>query len=347
MSDLIIDAPLLSCPDPSQFSQDDFQNIFLNFLTRLSDLSNLRLHCKSIRFWRDLELAEVLYEQNSYPFRHSLTAAFNELFDPVDFQLEDVNILAIALLERSMRLEDAGEIQEIIVSSCVLSDDPIVDRSLASVNHLCRLTSLALPIFGDGNEFSSNVYLVSRESDSPSESIGVACTVDMAVDSEGEYIAELPAISVRLPIYLGGDTFCTTTDLVKWWSAATSDAIIDSCGIQAGRTQQDIWSAITLAHKNMTVGEHFIATARALGFMHVNTKINRLLRVCADLVLRRNLADSHWLRDGMGPMAPQKAKGKWRAWRHDIDQEFHLHYWRDGDNIELANVVVHNDFSIE
>lgn len=169
----------------------------------------------------------------------------------------------------------------------------------------------------------------------------------MAVDTNGKYSTDLSAISVRLPIYPGGDAFCKATDLVKWWSVATSDAIIDSCGIQAGLTEENIWSVITIVHKNLTLGGNFIATARALGFMHVDTKISRLLRVCADLVLRRNLADSHWLRNGMGPMAPQKSKGDWRAWRHDIDHEFHLHYWKYGENIELANVVVHNDFSID
>jgi hypothetical protein len=80
--------------------------------------------------------------------------------------------------------------------------------------------------------------------------------------------------------------------------------------------------------------------------MHDERKINRLLRACAELLSGNNMAASHWLRVGKGGNDKQRSRDHWRAWRHDIDNEFHLHYWRYGTRIEIANVVVHSDFNI-
>lgn len=346
MSDLLIDAPMLACPDPRYYSHDEFQGIFLDFLSRLSDLSDLRLNCKSVSFWRDVQLAEVLYEENSYPFRHSLAAAFAALFEECEFQLEDINVLATALLEKSLRLELSGVVQEVVVSSCVLSGDPVRDRSPGSIEHLCKMTCMALPILGDGKSFYPNVYLVSKKTSSESVAIEVQCAVDLILQNDESYNIEAPPVLTTLPLFLDSSHFCGSVDLVKWWSRGTEDSILDACAIQAGREERDIFEIFSSVRKNLRIGPMFIATARTFGFMHDPKKISRILRVCVDIILRRNLADSHWLRDGKGAGEAQKSKGKLRAWRHDIDYEFHLHYWRNGDIVELANIVSHNDASI-
>lgn len=346
MSDLLIDAPMLACPDRKYYADDEFQEVFLDFLSRLSDLSELRLNCKSVRFWRDVNLAEVLYEENSYPFRHSLAAAFEALFEESEFQLEDVNVLATALLEKSLRLELNGDVQDVVVSSCVLNGDPIVGRSPRSVEHLCKMTCMALPILGDGKSFSPNVYLVSKKTSSNSIAIEVQCAVDLVLENDEIYKVDVPAVLATLPLFLDSGHFCNSVDLVSWWSRGTEDSILDACGIQAGREAQDVFDILSAIRKNLQIGPMFISTARALGFMHDGKKISRILRVCVDLILKRNLADSHWLREGKGAGEAQKTKGKWRAWRHDIDYEFHVHYWRNGDLIELANIVSHNDNTI-
>ena len=58
-------------------------------------------------------------------------------------------------------------------------------------------------------------------------------------------------------------------------------------------------------------------------------------------------AATHALRSGAGGGNRQRMRGKDSAWRRDVDYEYHLHYWEcEAGNVELANLVVHNEFSI-
>lgn len=346
MSEFIVDAPLLACPDPDQWSRNDFQQIFTDYLSRLSDLAMLRSTCKSIRFWRDEELPVVLNEQNCYPFRHSLTKAFQQLFDPLEFQLEDVNVLATALLERSMRIEDSGDIKDLVVSGCSIVGDPATNRSVLFLNHLCRLMALALPVLGDGDEFKENTYVASCGVATSSKTITTNYTVDMVEKADGSYFDNFQPTTVKIENYRGAVSLFRDADLTAWWATSSEQSVVDVCAIHTCAGQNDPWKMMESTLDLLDVGVEFISSARALGFMHNPQKIERLLRVCGDLVSGRNLANSHWLRVGRGANDAQRVRGEWRAWRHDIDDEFHLQYWRLGNRIELANVVVHNDFNI-
>lgn len=98
------------------------------------------------------------------------------------------------------------------------------------------------------------------------------------------------------------------------------------------------------------VGDDFWRTAAAFGFGHERGKIGRLVDACVDAIVgdpRRG--EPHPLRTNRGPNAANvtRARDDAVAMRRDIDDEFHLHYWRrPGRGPELASVVVHNDFSI-
>lgn len=346
MSEFIVDAPLLACPDPSQWSRDEFQKVFTEYLSKLADLAMLRATCKSIRFWRDEELLLVLNEQNCFPFRHSLTRAFQQLFDPLEFQIEDINVLATALIEKSMSIEDAGDIKDIVVSNCSLAGDPAPNRSTVFLNHLCRVVALALPVLGNGKEFNTNTYIASCGASTSSKELIANYTVDMAEKADGSYLEDFEPTTVQVENYRGALSLFNDANLTAWWATSSEQAVIDVCTIHECASQQDPWEKFKSIRDAFSVGLNFISSAQALGFMHDPRKINRLLRVCGDLASGRNLADSHWLRAGKGANEAQRMRNDWRAWRHDIDDEFHLHYWRQSNRIELANVVVHNNFDI-
>jgi hypothetical protein len=348
VSNFIVDAALLACPDPSRFPKNDFQEIFKTYLSRLVDVALLRANCKSIRFWRDDGLSAVLQEQDCYPFRHSLNQAFSQLFDPEDFQIEDVNLLTMTLLDRSLSLEDFGDIKEISVSACSIIDDPVHNRNKEFLEYLCHVIALAVPVLGNKNEFHPNTYLASTGSDKSTEYLIANYTVDIAEYSDGSYSEVSEKKSVKIAGYRGAVSYFEGVDLAAWWSTATEQAVIDVCGVYAALTvlQGSAWHTLGILKKAISLGKEFIPSAQRLGFMHEPAKILKLIRVCVDLSFGKNLSDSHWLRAGMGPNEPQRKRGDWRAWRHDIDYEFHLHYWRNGDRVEIANVVVHNDFKI-
>lgn len=73
----------------------------------------------------------------------------------------------------------------------------------------------------------------------------------------------------------------------------------------------------------------------------------KILRSIVKTVRRDNSRATHALRTGPGGNDPQLMRGEDKAWRRDIDDEFHLHYWECSERtIELASVVHHNNFSI-
>ena len=75
-----------------------------------------------------------------------------------------------------------------------------------------------------------------------------------------------------------------------------------------------------------------------------------LLRAIVETLEQANMAATHWLRTGPGGDDPQRMRGsdQAKAWRRDIDCDYHLHYWicKDGD-VEIASVnYPHDDFTI-
>ena len=75
-----------------------------------------------------------------------------------------------------------------------------------------------------------------------------------------------------------------------------------------------------------------------------------VLRVIVETLERVNTAATHWLRTGAGANKPQRVRrsDQAHAWRRDVDDEHHLHYWNCGGGvIEVASVSFpHNDFTI-
>lgn len=93
----------------------------------------------------------------------------------------------------------------------------------------------------------------------------------------------------------------------------------------------------------------FPASLTDTGFGHEVSKIEALIRVCADTLLRVNMAKVHALRAGLGAGNPQRLRKRdgAKGWRRDITYEYHLHYWLSDTAVEFANVVVHEDFGID
>ena len=154
MSDFLIDAPLLACPDPGNYQSGEFESPFTGFLRRLIDLSKLRTTCTSIRFWRDDGLISILHAENCYPFRYRLVQALQHLPNPPDFQLEDIIVLASSLVERSMRIEDLGRIQDVALSACSIVDDRVTGR-IVPFDDIDTTASALREVIGDRTRFGA------------------------------------------------------------------------------------------------------------------------------------------------------------------------------------------------
>ncbi|ASF40967.1 hypothetical protein CEH05_18115 [Halobacillus halophilus] len=98
--------------------------------------------------------------------------------------------------------------------------------------------------------------------------------------------------------------------------------------------------------KEWNLGNEFHINMRKYNFTHQESKINSLLRSIADAILDQNLHKVHSLRESRSGNSSQKTYKNKKALRRDIDQEFHLHYWVEGNHLEFAQLGVHNDMNI-
>lgn len=97
------------------------------------------------------------------------------------------------------------------------------------------------------------------------------------------------------------------------------------------------------------VGESFREAAQRCCRDSADSFATKLLRAVAETIDHENLAAVHWLRTGRGGNDPQKRRSGDGAvaWRRDIDDDYHLHYWRVASGlVELSWVGPHDDFWI-
>lgn len=346
MSYLVIDAAFLACPRPSDLPADSRHTVVGSYVTRLADLSRLRTTCRSTGFIRDQQLPLALHEIGSYPFRAYLTEALAMCSDEFDVQVEDVNRLANFLLERSDLIEDLGDFRDVAIGDCsvipALEGNP-APRLFAQLTRMMALVALAKQNLGPSFE---NMFLATTLTSEGQERLAFQIAVTLAERHDGSIAEPTEPVSITLPVHTDTSAYLRSLNLPVLLQQGSVDAVIDSCIAFAVRDEAEPAARAVSLSGMMTVGEDFLQSASRLGFLHEPSKIQRLLRACSDILSGRNLAKSHHLRSGRGANDPQRMRGNFGAWRHDLDDEFHLHYWRNGSAVEFANVVVHNDFSI-
>ncbi len=346
MIDLLIDAPLLACPS-NDLEDEKFNEAFLNFVTALADLSRFRRSLSNSRVWREASLASTLYTIGAYPFRHALAEAFKRLDPALGFQLEDISGLATALLSKSNCLNDASNLEDVAIDSCSIINDPCPNRRAELTEYACRVTEFAVHHLGKSNSLPDSVRIASRPPINSELSPVVRYRLNMASYRDGSMFC--PEIPREIPIncFCSSESTLRDMDPALIWMNSDEASLMDAIAISAANQGDIFHDNLIEVRRKIKIGPSFLDTCRRLGFLHEMGKIRKLIAACVDIVILRNLDQSHWLRVGAGPNDPQ-VKGKYgqAAWRHDLDYEFHLHYWRLGDAVELANVVVHNEFSI-
>jgi len=130
-----------------------------------------------------------------------------------------------------------------------------------------------------------------------------------------------------------------------WVHAGTADACAAAIRLATMRQDPTLSWADT---DRLVIGGGFVDSLPRHNFDRDVAKVNRLLRVCAEVLLDRNLWKTHALRTGKGPTAAQRMRGDDKASRRDIDDEFHLHYWElSGRRFEFASVVSQKVFTIQ
>lgn len=341
MSYLLLDAAFLACPRPMDMPQEERHTRVREYLLRLVELSSLRRTCRSTEFVRDSQLTLVLHELGSYPIRPSIIEALSLCSDEFEIQVEDANRLVYFLLERSALLEDMGGFIDVVVGefSVVPEFDPAPpEKFLKQLIRTAALAALAIP--------AESTFLATSLVPQSQPNLSFNMTLTLVEKDDGSILEPTEPVSISLPIHKNTASYLKALNLSYLLGQENADALIDCCIAFAVRDEATPAERAAQLSGLISVGDDFVRTASRLGFLHEPSKMQRLIRACADILVGRNLAKSHHLRSGKGGNDAQRMSGNWGAWRHDLDDEFHLHYWRDGSVVKFANVVVHNDFDI-
>lgn len=143
-------------------------------------------------------------------------------------------------------------------------------------------------------------------------------------------------------------SYCISADtpLLIWKNAKKKEdyeMALASCIMQECKYENIKYS---FDRHNFYFQDSFITSVTNLNFDNINSRSISVLKALKETVLGVNLAKVHALRENLGANSHQLNHNKHKAWRKDIDYEYHLHYWSKSENFKFADIVPHNVFTI-
>jgi hypothetical protein len=340
MTSIFIDPYILAYPiQEENFSVNDFEDYIQNLLSwrELKDVN-----------WSEIfvskNTSEILMEFNDYPqwetLRDSLAkSGLNQIYQPKDI---------IGIIDGFLHLPSIEEklgISDILFDDFVLNPNRHLDNrpSIYSDEHNRLLMLMML-----SNHFAQVYdasYLVSRGiGHSRLDFSGniIDCDFD-----NGDSIISFPlTLKGYCTSCVGLEEVILSVDPVTLWKESKS------FGQYRSVLDIYIYQRLIMIGEEPSIGtkwsfgREFFNKCREQGFLHEESKIKILLKSCAEVILEENQSLTHALRTGEGGNNPQKTRGNDKAWRRDINYEYHLHYWQTNNGFELASVVVHNNMEI-
>lgn len=296
--------------------------------------------------------ASVLMECHLYPMRPQLRELLRHAA-VFEYDANTIAVLAETILGRSQKIEDLVGISDVLVDELSIDPDVFAAHTPPALRN-------------DAQRCAVVVSLVSRYLDEPllrghaiairARDFGTAIQVRgllQDVEHDRDDLAGLP----MAPAYFEGSAVVCSSlhrllmglDEVEILRGATAENHVRAAiniGVYkhyaAGGGQPD-WRELP----PFVVGRQFFASLESHHVMSGSGLAERVIRAAIEAVCHENLGATHGLRTGSGGGDPQRMRGRDAAWRRDVDYEYHLHYWEcQTGAVELAGLVVHNDFSI-
>lgn len=337
-----IDAGVLAVP-----VQDCTEGDTHSYIETLLDWSKL-LDEPWVAIYMSERASEALFSDGLYPLRDQL----KQLFDAQGIVEYDVNTVATVvdrLLQLTPSFETFFSMRDVLTENLTLEPDVLrlcIGNGLRSDLARCIVLIAVLRAYclQDAHEHS----LILRNTDS--RKLRVYAQI-YELDNDRTDLVALPLH----PEYFEGDVL--VCDDFKGLIECLDEAAI----LLRARNDVGVETAIRVALYKYRlanrlnpewddvppyrIGRSFRSLMQVLS--PTRQLAAKVLRSIVETLERTSLADTHALRTGSGGGGPQRIRGGDGAMRRDIDYEYHLHYWNCEDGVvEIASVVVHNDFSI-
>lgn len=285
--------------------------------------------------FKPAESFEILFRNNLYP----LINIIKELIDKFHIeyiQPEEIDKIINLILIKLPTIEETSQVKDLLFDDIDLGLNRIEDFS-----YLLKKIAIHVQLHCLINEKEPyKQVILSKELNRNELSFKTKITL---IDSPKE-ISTPYEISINLSSFENFIAFCSITNPVNIWKYGHSEFCLEMALsiklFQATHDQKFLFST------NFTLMESFYESVNQLGFKHEALKVRMLLRTLTEDILQTNMASTHELRANRGGNSPQITHQDFSAWRRDIDYEYHLHYWKKGESIIFADVVIHNNFRI-
>jgi len=321
------------------------------FVTTLLDWKEA-LDEERLTVYKSKFAVELLMQCEMYPIRPQLKMLLTSA-EVFEYDSNTVAVLAEALLARSSNIEDAIGIYDVLVDE--LAMDPDVFEAYAPVAlrddaKRCAVVVSLAKRFAGGHALEGHAIAIRAQDLARLIQIrGLIRDIEHTRDD----LAGLPLAPeyFEASVLLCGSCHLLLMNLnVGEILRGAMQADDVQAAIRVGLYKRHTEQRTPLKWQDLpafTMGSAFFASLQAHHVTANSGLADRLMRSMVETICHDNLAATHALRSGAGGGNRQRMRGKDSAWRRDVDYEYHLHYWEcEAGNVELANLVVHDEFSI-
>ena len=334
-------------PPPLGSAEEDVHSFVATLLEWRDAMNDGRLDV-----YTSVHAPEVLGDSDLYPIRPRLKELLRQAA-VFEYDANTVAVLAETILNRSAKIEDVLGISDILVDDLTIDPDCFASHSPAALRDEAQRCAAVVSL---ANRYCNEPSLRCHAIAIRATDVGAAVRVRGIILEIAHSRDDLGGLPMS-PAYFEGSTLVCSSfhrllmtldevGILRW----ARTGIHVATAVKVGLYKKYASSGNALPWEELPafeVGHEFFAS---LQLHHVEADsglADRLFRSIIETICHENLGATHALRKGGGGNDPQKMRGEDAAWRRDVDYEYHLHYWECATGlVELAAVVVHNDFSI-
>ena len=343
MPSLTIDTGSLVAPPLSASAEDIHQ-----YIQTILDWRRL-LDEDWVAVYMSERAPEILFEDELYPLRDSLRRLFRSR-GIIQYDENTVAQVIDYLLQLTPTFETFFKVSDVLISELTTNPELLsFSRTKNLASDLARCIVLIAVLRSHCRNPVLDHRLIMRYAPD-SHTVQVRALID-----EFEHIRDdMDPIPLNPDYFEGVLLVCNSfrglvlnIDETEVWDAAEDEIGMD-LAVRIALYKLRIQRGLEPEWDNLgafVLGKCFFETANACCTVNPASFPRKVLRAMLETIEGLRMGDTHPLRESIGGLQRRRRQDK--AWRRDIDYEYHLHYWECGDGaIEFASVVSHNDFSI-
>jgi hypothetical protein len=334
-------------PPPLGSAEEDVHSFVATLLEWRDAMNDGRLDV-----YTSVHAPEVLGDCDLYPIRPRLRDLLRQAA-VFEYDANTVAVLAETILNRSAKIEDLLGISDILVDDLTIQPDCFASHSPAALRDRAQRCAAVVSLASHYlNEPSPRCHAIAIRAMDVEAAVRVRGII-LEIEHSRSDLGGLP----MAPAYFEGSiSVCSSfhrllmtlneVGILRWARTASHVTTAVKVGLYkklASSGNPSPWEDLPA----FEIGHDFFASLQTHHVGSDSGLADKLFRTIVETICHDNLGATHALRKGGGGNDPQRMRGKDAAWRRDVDYEYHLHYWECATGvIELAAVVVHNDFSI-